>query len=613
MLKSFTVKFWLAVLFGYAVSALYVSVFLGALPLRGLLQLALTLTVVLSVAYAVLSFRSTSWATIFAIFAAAGVYMLLGGYAAFWSSIEFLPAQDDSADIEIIFALFKSVIFVFFVPVFLLWSPPVLASLTSMIAESQRFREWFSFGKGRNARWAGPSSISDTHSDVISETNGARKKSVYIGRSMLIDAPYRSTVFLDDDAHLVTLASSGSGKSTTAIWPNLLMYDGPVIVLDPKGEHAEFSGKRRACDQEGNKKHGWILDPFGKVSGFKSSKYNPLSEIDIKADGVRALISSISEGCILDEGARDPHFPEAAKTMIEGVIAHVLSSMPKDKHNLPFVADLFRGFDEGLGVSDPEAFDNVVAEMSTNSAAGGLPMDAATIYLNAADRERGSIMTTCARSLKWVNDPAMRSLLMESDFTIARHIIYRTVSTLYLVLPFEFMSETSQIRWMRVMINLISTHLFRASRRSDISRVLFVFDEFFRLGYMKMIEENIVTARGAGAKYWILTQDIGQLKSLYKENWETFLGSSNVQAFGVNDLQTCEWIASSLGGQKESKSDQYPLMRPDEVREFLGKDRSTQILIRVDGLPMRLARASHVPIGQHGGLGLAEVVDRPLT
>src|SRR4051812_35414503 len=37
--------------------------------------------------------------------------------------------------------------------------------------------------------------------------------------------------------HLMTIAPTGSGKENSAIVPNLLHYEGSVIVTDPKGEH----------------------------------------------------------------------------------------------------------------------------------------------------------------------------------------------------------------------------------------------------------------------------------------------------------------------------------------------------------------------------------------
>jgi len=47
------------------------------------------------------------------------------------------------------------------------------------------------------------------------------------------------------ERHLLTVAPTRSGKGTTQIIPNLLTYEGLMLVIDPKGENALISAKRR--------------------------------------------------------------------------------------------------------------------------------------------------------------------------------------------------------------------------------------------------------------------------------------------------------------------------------------------------------------------------------
>lgn len=53
-----------------------------------------------------------------------------------------------------------------------------------------------------------------------------------------------------DDRHLVTIAGSRAGKGRSAIIPNLLIYPGSVICIDPKGENARFTAAIRAAPAE---------------------------------------------------------------------------------------------------------------------------------------------------------------------------------------------------------------------------------------------------------------------------------------------------------------------------------------------------------------------------
>lgn len=463
---------------------------------------------------------------------------------------------------------------------------------SAQLRENPEFRRWFHFGRGKNAMWA---SVHSFEESKVKLEKRCDLGGLYMGRTLTQDDLEKHEIGLKDDAHQVTIAQTGAGKSISAIWPNMMLYSGPMVVLDPKGEHTNFSADFRGA---------WVLDPYAN-SERQTDFYNPLSEIDINDDGARGLIQAISGGVVLDDNSSDIHFTESARTVIEGVIAHVLSRFPEREQTLPRIVEIFRGYDPELGVSDPEGFDQIIADMSANDAAGGLPMDAANTLLSAADRERGSILTTCFRSLKWVNDPPMKKVLSSSNFTLKALVGAPNSKTLFIVLPFDYMETTRQIRWMRVMVNLMNSYLFRHPRPSTMPPLLFVLDEFFKLGHMKMLEEGVVTARGAGAKYWILLQNIGQLKELYGKNWETFMGASNVQLFGLgNDGETMKWAAEALGGMHEQGSGNYPLMRPDEVKQFLGKDEPTQIVIRSTGAPMRLERVAYKPIKKYRGIGL---------
>ena len=97
--------------------------------------------------------------------------------------------------------------------------------------------------------------------------------------------------------------------------------------------------------------------------------------------------------------------------------------------------------------------------------------------------------------------------------------------------------------------------------------VLFVLDEFASLGHMRQIEDAAGQIAGYGVKLWPILQDLGQLKSLYKDRWETFMGNAGVlQFFGNNDLTTLEWISKRLG---TTTIEQYPAppSTPDAARE----------------------------------------------
>src|SRR5215831_16681058 len=67
-----------------------------------------------------------------------------------------------------------------------------------------------------------------------------------------------------DDRPLVTVAGARAGKTSTILEPNLYLYPGSMLVLDPKGELARTARFRRALRHEVH-----ILDPFRTIQRAK--------------------------------------------------------------------------------------------------------------------------------------------------------------------------------------------------------------------------------------------------------------------------------------------------------------------------------------------------------
>jgi type IV secretory pathway TraG/TraD family ATPase VirD4 len=62
---------------------------------------------------------------------------------------------------------------------------------------------------------------------------------------------------VNTDSHIVTLAPTRSGKGVSAIIPNMLHYKGSCFIIDPKGENARLSARRRRAMGQAV----FVLDP----------------------------------------------------------------------------------------------------------------------------------------------------------------------------------------------------------------------------------------------------------------------------------------------------------------------------------------------------------------
>ena len=97
------------------------------------------------------------------------------------------------------------------------------------------------------------------------------------------------------------------------------------------------------------------------------------------------------------------------------------------------------------------------------------------------------------------------------------------------------------------MISLCIAALTR-DRTPPRHPVLMVLDEFAALGRLQAIETAMGLLAGYGVQLWPILQDLSQLEDLYPRRWRSFLANAGVvQAFGVNDAGTADYLSSLLG------------------------------------------------------------------
>ena len=397
-----------------------------------------------------------------------------------------------------------------------------------------------------------------------------------------------------DDSHLLTKASTRSGKGRSVIIPTLIHYTGSVLSTDPKGELANVTAAPRA--DAGHKV--FCPDPFGVTKGrarkFRA-KFNPMS---ILKPGSKTMIEDaglIADAIVVEGNTQDPHWDESSRSFIEGVTLHVATDQAYEgKRNLAVVRDLIAGQAETGGEKGMEV---LAAQMRNNNAADPhvrqAVIDAAEDFFEKPDDERGSVLSNTRRHLRFLRYPQIRECVSGHDFDLSdlkTGIDGKPVS-IYLCLPAMRMSTCN--RWLRLFVNLALAAMEQTPGKPKPS-VLFCLDEFPVLGHMKSIEDAAGQIAGFGVRLWPIIQDLGQLKALYKDRWQTFLGNAGaLQFFGVNDLESLEYISKRLGTtslivrNKSEVSDQdatrsgrvgatwsvqaQPLLTVDEIARLFGR------------------------------------------
>ncbi len=397
-----------------------------------------------------------------------------------------------------------------------------------------------------------------------------------------------------DDTHFMTVAGSRAGKGRSVIVPTLLTYTGPVLASDPKAELANITAAARAARGH----HVLAVDPFGITRGRARSyraRFNPMA---ILRPGSRTLIEDaglIGDAIVVPGNTQDPHWDESSRQFIEGVTLFVATDeLFEGRRNLATVRDLIAGQATSGGVT---GMDVLAEQMRRNNAADAVVrqavIDAAEDFFSKPDDERGSVLSNTRRHLRFLGYPQIRESVSGHDFDLSDLKTGKAGRpvTIYLCLPAMRMGTCN--RWLRLFVNLALAAMEETPIKPD-PPVLLCLDEFPVLGHMKSIEDAAGQIAGFGVRLWTVIQDIGQLKALYKERWQTFLGNAGaVQFFGLNDLETLEWVSKRLGTtslivrNKSEVSDQdatrsgrmgaswsvqtQPLMTVDEIARLFGR------------------------------------------
>ena len=403
------------------------------------------------------------------------------------------------------------------------------------------------------------------------------------------------------EGHVLTVAPTRSGKGVSCVIPNLLDHPGSVLVTDPKGENYAVSARWRR--EMGQRVHAF--DPFDIAGG--DAAFNPLDLID--AESLEAVDEArmLADMMVLPEsrGGEQLFWNEEARAVLTGLILHVAASAPPELRTLAHVRTLL--------TLAPELFAELLKEMRESRAAGGLVSRSAARILQKAEKERSGVISTAQSHTHFLDSPRMARVMRRSTVDLAA--LKRESISIYLILPTDRLEAYA--RWLRIMIAfaLLATARVRGQPRE---RILFLLDEFAHLGKMHPVQRDIGLAGGFGVAFWLIVQDLSQLRSTYGETWPTFLANADVlQAFGTNDWDTAEYLSKMTGDAtiyvasenqsrgisrgRQSQQQQSAamtkaekgrrLLLPDEVRRM---PRSLELLFVKGSAPLLVDRLSYL-------------------
>lgn len=212
-------------------------------------------------------------------------------------------------------------------------------------------------------------------------------------------------------------------------------------------------------------------------------------------------------------------------------------------------------------------------------------------------------------------DPLVRAVTSHSDLRPRDFQFSEVTRSFYFVLP------PGEIDRLGPLIRVMSTQLFDALTGDEqepgrIKRMLFLLDEFPRLGRMKKIQEGLTCGRSCLIKLYIVTQSLTRLmaKDLYGPH-QDFVASFETRLFHTpKDAEDARIISELLGGAllpspngRTLAAMEYgkPLLTPGEL---LGFPDDELLLLQRGHLPVRAKKLRY-----HEEAALSSIaLERPL-
>lgn len=372
-----------------------------------------------------------------------------------------------------------------------------------------------------------------------------------------------------DDGHVMCIGGTRSGKGISTLINNLLLWLGSVVVIDPKGEAINVTGRARANGSAycvGKKQKVYLLDPqevAGRVDdNFDDLRacHNPLDEIDVHSDKALDQISALAAALVPDASHGDPYWVNAARALLKMIILYVLISDAFEDHerNLVTVYRLLAMGDqekreflkaiEAEGI--PSAHFLLFKGMEACKEFGGMISAAGAQYADMAKeapKQFLGVIETLNRNLEFIQSPGMQRCLSKSDFSLKELKDNPNGVSLYLCLPNWAMEE--HYRWLRLMVTMCTlTFESQSYQPRSGSPVMTMLDEFPSLKRMPAIENGVAQLAGFGVKFVFAVQTLAQLKTLYKDNYETFIGNCSTKVFlSIEDHMTRDYASKLIG------------------------------------------------------------------
>ena len=443
----------------------------------------------------------------------------------------------------------------------LIYAIGVMVYLSTM----KNYRKTVEYG---SAKWANALNVNRKYASKNYLENKLLSQNVRIGLNGKIHRRNLNTI---------VIGGSGAGKTRFYCKPNIMQCNTSFVVLDPKGEILRSEGYML-------EKEGYVIKVIDLIDMSKSHGYNPFHYIQSDKDILKLITNLIRNTTPKGSQSMDPFWEKSETALLEALMLYLYHYAPEDEQNFTMVMEMLTYAEVK---EDDEEYESPLDELFHHlerSDPDSLALKQYQIYKQAAGKTAKSILISVGVRLAAFNLDSMASLTRFDELELDK--IGERKTALFAVIP----DNDSTFNF---LVGMLYTQLFQMLYyQADYVYggelpvpVHFLMDEFANVALPDEFDKLLSTMRSRQIFVSIILQNLAQIKTLFKDSWESIVGNCDeLYYLGGNEQSTHKFISEYLGketldtntfgkstGHSGSYSTNYQqtgreLLTPDEVR-----------------------------------------------
>ena len=331
-------------------------------------------------------------------------------------------------------------------------------------------------------------------------------------------------------------------------------------------------------------KEGYVIKVIDLIDMSKSHGYNPFHYIQSDKDILKLITNLIRNTTPKGSQSMDPFWEKSETALLEALMLYLYHYAPEDEQNFTMVMEMLTYAEVK---EDDEEYESPLDELFHHlerSDPDSLALKQYQIYKQAAGKTAKSILISVGVRLAAFNLDSMASLTRFDELELDK--IGERKTALFAVIP----DNDSTFNF---LVGMLYTQLFQMLYyQADYVYggelpvpVHFLMDEFANVALPDEFDKLLSTMRSRQIFVSIILQNLAQIKTLFKDSWESIVGNCDeLYYLGGNEQSTHKFISEYLGketldtntfgkstGHSGSYSTNYQqtgreLLTPDEVR-----------------------------------------------